>query len=79
MIKQVLIESLTNADKEYSSKKIMSFLAFNVAIVMAVLDQLTAYKVNMEVFNTLMLVATGQSVLSLIGNKILTGTTEKQQ
>jgi len=70
MLKQVLTESLTNTDKEFSSKKIMTFMSFNFCIFMAIFDQFTAWKLNETVFYSFMLMASGQSVLSIVGNKL---------
>lgn len=68
--KQIIFETLTNPDKEYSSKKIMTFVSFNFCILQATLDQLTSYKVNETIFYSFLLMANGQSVLSIAGNKI---------
>jgi len=69
LIKKVIIESLTNPDKEYSSKKIMTCISFNFCILIALFDQFTSYKLNPEVFYSFLLMASGQSVLSIIGNR----------
>lgn len=69
-LKKILFQSLTNNDKEYSSKKIMTFISFNYCVISAILDQMTRHKINLDVFNAFLLVATGQSVLSIIGNNL---------
>jgi hypothetical protein len=69
-LKKILFESLTNSDKEYSSKKIMTFVAFNFCVITAIFDQFTKYKINVDIFNAFLLIATGQSVLSVIGNNL---------
>lgn len=66
----VLKESLTNPDKEYSSKKLMTFISFNFCVFMATIDLFTKYKINMEIFYTFMSVATGISIVNIFSNKM---------
>lgn len=65
---RVLEESLTNPDKEYSSKKIMTFISFNLCVFLALVDMFTQYKIQQQVFDSFLFLAGGSSVLSVIGN-----------
>jgi hypothetical protein len=69
-IKKILLQTLKNNDELYSSKKMMTFISFNLCVLMAIIDQFTRYKLNESVFNSFLLISTGQSILSLVGNKI---------
>ena len=64
-------ESLTNPDKEYSSKKMMTFMSFNLCVLMSLADQFTAYKINIDVFYSFLMLASGTSILNIISNKLL--------
>lgn len=67
MIK-IFKDSLTNKDNRYSSKKLTTLISFSVAVFMAITDQLTKYKINLTVFETFIIMAGGQTVLSMIAN-----------
>lgn len=69
-MKEVLRESLTNNDKLWSSKKIMTFISFNLCVFMSLVDLFTSYKLNYDIFVLFMLMASGQSVLSIVGNRL---------
>jgi hypothetical protein len=69
-VSKILYQSLTNPDNEYSSKKLTMFVCLNISILMAMLDQLTRFKLNENVFYTFMLMASGQSILTIVANKV---------
>lgn len=77
MLKKVLTDSLTNLDDRYSSKKIMSFMSFNSCLFMAMVDMFTHYKINEVVFSSFLVMAGGQSLLSILGNKVGTSNGSK--
>lgn len=69
-IKTILSHSLTNSDGQYSSKKIMTFIAFNYCVLIGLIDQFTKFKLNELVFTSFLLMAGGQSALSVVSNKL---------
>lgn len=70
LIKKVLLDSLTNIDGQFSSKKLTMFVSFILCCVMGLIDQFTAYKINEVVFYSFLMMAGGQSVLSVMDRKI---------
>ncbi len=69
-LSELLYQSLTNPDKEYSSKKLTMLACLIFSMLLALLDQLTKYKLNENVFFSFMLMASGQSILNVISNHI---------
>jgi hypothetical protein len=69
-MKEVLRDSLTNGNRTWSSKRIMTFVSFNLCVFMSLVDLFTSFKLNFDIFCMFMLMASGQSVLSIIGNRL---------
>lgn len=65
---KIFKDSLTNKDNKYSSKKLTTLISFSVAVFMGLTDQLTSHKINLTVFETFIIMAGGQTVLSMIAN-----------
>lgn len=68
MLKKIFEDSLTNKDGKYSSKKLTTLFSFAIAVFIALTDQLTSHKLNITVFETFIIMAGGQTVLSMIAN-----------
>lgn len=62
----ILQDSLTNKDKAYSSKKLMTFVSFNLCVFMGLIDMFTKYKINPEIFYSFLAMSGGQTVLSMV-------------
>lgn len=62
----ILQDSLTNKDKAYSSKKLMTFVSFNLCVFMGLVDMFTKYKINLEIFYSFLAMSGGQTVLSMV-------------
>lgn len=62
----ILQDSLTNKDKAYSSKKLMTFVSFNLCVFMGLVDMFTKYKINPEIFYSFLAMSGGQTVLSMV-------------
>lgn len=65
---EILKQSLKNFDGEWSSKKLTTLLSMAMCAFMAILDQLTIYKLNETAFLSFLGMAGGQSLLNTISN-----------
>ena len=75
----IVKQSLTNPDKEYSSKKLICVTCLFMCIFQALTDQFTSYKINIEVFKSFLLMVAVASGFNLVGQlNYYKNTTDKE-
>ncbi len=69
LINDIISDTLKNNDNKFSSKKLMSCIAFNLCVLIAIIDMMTKYKANIDIFNSFLLIAGYSSALTVYSNK----------
>lgn len=69
-IKEIIQDTLKNKDNKYSSKKLMSCVAYNSAVLMCWIDMLLKpyFSANVEIVIILLSIAGYSSTLTVVSN-----------